>query len=73
MDATINWLEWFGAARAPSDFNLTINLSFLSSKEFGTDCKLDLDNGKLAFGLMKVTISPRLNASLVFKDNGFRQ
>ena len=25
MDATINWLERFGAARAPSDFDLTIN------------------------------------------------
>jgi hypothetical protein len=67
MDATINWLEWFGAARAPSDFDLTINLSFLSSKEFGADCKLDFDNGKLAFGLMKVIISRRLNASLVSK------
>jgi hypothetical protein len=25
MDATITGLEWFGAARAPSDFDLTIN------------------------------------------------
>jgi hypothetical protein len=25
MDATLNWLEWFGAAHAPSDFDLTIN------------------------------------------------
>jgi hypothetical protein len=25
MDATLNWLEWFGASRAPSDFDLTIN------------------------------------------------
>jgi hypothetical protein len=45
MDETINWLEWFGAARAPSDFDLTINLSFLSSKEFGADCKLDSTMG----------------------------
>jgi hypothetical protein len=67
MDATINWLEWFGAARAPSDFDLTVNLSFLSSKEFSADWKLDFDNGKLAFGLMKVTIRSRLNASLVSK------
>jgi hypothetical protein len=37
MDATTNWLEWFGAARAPSDFDFTINLSFLSSKEFGAE------------------------------------
>ena len=52
------------------DFDTTINLSFLSSKEFGADCKLDFDNGKngkLAFGLMKVAISRRLNASLVSK------
>ena len=65
MDATINWLEMF--ARAPSDFDLTINLSFLSSKELSADCKLDFDNEKLMFGLMKVTISRWLNASLVSK------
>ena len=53
MDATLNWLEWFGAARAPSDFDLTINWAFLSSKEFGADCKLDFDNGKLAFDIRK--------------------
>ncbi len=47
------------------EFDTTINLSFLSSKEFGADCKLDFDNGKLAFGLMKLAISRRLNASLV--------
>ena len=41
------------------DFDTTINLSFLSSKEFGADCKLDFDNGK--------SISRRLNALLVSK------
>jgi hypothetical protein len=25
MDATLNWLEWFGAACTPSEFDLTIN------------------------------------------------
>jgi len=25
MDATISWLEWFGAARTPSDFDIDIN------------------------------------------------
>jgi hypothetical protein len=38
MDATISWLEWFGAARAPSDFNIDINSTTnwkeLSLKEF---------------------------------------
>jgi hypothetical protein len=53
------------------DFYTTINLSFLSSKEFGSDCKLDFDNGKLVFGLMKVTISHRLNALLVSKIMAF--
>ncbi len=40
MDATISWLEWFGAARAPSDFdidiNSTTNWKVSSLKEFNS-------------------------------------
>ena len=61
------------------DFDTTISLSCLLSKEFGADCELDfnneklwcspseLDDGMLSFVLMKVTISHWLNSSLVSK------
>ncbi len=49
FELTTNWkslldTDFSGAL----DFDTTINLSFLSSKEFGADCKLDFDDGKLA-------------------------
>jgi hypothetical protein len=38
MDATISWLKWFGAAQAPSDFDIDINSTTnwkeLSLKEY---------------------------------------
>jgi len=74
FELTTNWkslleTDLLGAL----DFDTTINLTFLSNKDFGADCKLDFDNGKLTFCLMKVTISRRLNASfaskiMVFED-----
>ena len=66
FELTTNWNSLLETDSSGAlDLDTTINLSFLLSKEFGADCKLDFDNGKLAFGLMKVTISHRLNASLV--------
>ena len=53
--------------QAPSSLLHNVASTLTLSKEFGADCKLNFDNGKLAFGLMKVTISRRLNASLVSK------
>ena len=49
FESTTNWkslldTDLLGAL----NFNTTINLSFLLSKEFGADCKLDFDDGKLA-------------------------
>ena len=68
FELTTNWKSLLETdSLGALDFDTTINLSFLSSKEFGADCKLDFDDGKLAFGLMKVTISRRLNALLVSK------
>ena len=68
FELTTNWKSLLETdSLGALDFDTAINLSFLSNKEFGADCKLDFDNGKLAFGLMKVTISRWLNASLVSK------
>jgi hypothetical protein len=64
FESTTNWKSLLDTDLSGAlDFDTTINLSFLSSKEFGADCKLDFDNKKLAFGLMKVTISHRLKFS----------
>jgi hypothetical protein len=54
FELTNNWTSLLKTDSSGAlDFDTTINLSFLLSKEFGADCKLDIDNGKLAFGLMK--------------------
>ena len=66
LSRLLHWLK-FGANRAPSKIDSTINLSFLLSKEFGADCKLYFDDDKLTFGVIKVPLSHQLNASLVSK------
>ncbi len=47
FELTTNWNSLLETDSSGAlDLDTTINLSFLLSKEFGADCKLDFDNGK---------------------------
>ena len=49
FELTTNWKSLLETdSLGALDFDTTINLLFLLSKEFGADCKLDFDDGKLA-------------------------
>ena len=48
FELTTNWKSLLDTDLSGAlDFDTTINLSFLLSKEFGADYKLDFDDGKL--------------------------
>ena len=49
FESTTNWKFLLDTDSSGAlNFDTTMNLSFLLSEEFGADCKLDFDNGKLA-------------------------